>query len=117
MSEPITLSYSELSNIVAIATERAVEALKQELSVRLPRMYKFPEDIFEMLGGYVPENTIRSWKTSGYLQTTPIGARSYVSHDQWRWFLANHKELMSRAKRTRGAAYNGRSQQNRSNEI
>ena len=102
--EQVTASSSELTDLIKRATEQAVS----ELSARLPRMYKFPEDIVLILGGYVPVGTIRHWKTAGYLHTTPVGARSYVTEEQWQWFIDNHKALMSRAKRNRGAVFGGR---------
>ena len=85
------------------ALEKAViAALQSALAsgvirvAELPRLYKFPEDIYAILGGHVPESTIRSWKHAGYLRTRKIGIRTFVTQESWQWFLDNHKELMAK---------------------
>lgn len=85
---------SDIAQLVAVAVRDALAAGVVKVAA-LPVMYKFPEDIAVILGGHVPVGTIRSWKTCGYLRTNKVGVRSYVTAENWQWFLDNHGELMA----------------------
>jgi len=69
---------------------------------RLPRYFKFPEDIREMLGNVPSLVTVRNWKTSYGLKTTKIGAASYVTEEEWLYWVANHRTIMAAKPRNRG---------------
>lgn len=62
----------------------------------LPVMYKFPEDIRTILRDKVAESTVRGWKTMGYLQTTKVGSKTYVTPEQWLRFVTTHQEVMKK---------------------
>jgi len=84
----------ELQDMISAAVTNALAVGTVKVAA-LPVMYKFPEDIVKILGDHVPENTIRSWRTAGYLRITYVGIRPFVTQEQWQWFLDNHKELMA----------------------
>jgi hypothetical protein len=70
--------------------------------VRLPRYFRFPDEIREMLGGGPSVVTIRNWKTSYGLKTTKIGAASYVYEDDWFNWVKNNTKIMAAKPRNRG---------------
>jgi hypothetical protein len=104
--EIITITAPELQAVVMGAVQAAMASGGVTVA-QLPRLYKFPEDIHTMLGGHVATPTIRGWKTSGYLRTTKIGAKSFVAPEAWQWFIDNHKELMAKEPRNRGSRLAG----------
>lgn len=69
---------------------------------RLPRYFVFPGDIIAMLGGKPKEATVRGWKTNYGLRTIKIGAVTYVTEEDWQWWVENNRAIMARAGRTRG---------------
>jgi hypothetical protein len=83
----------ELQQIVSQAVQQAMSTGVMKVAA-LPVMYKFPEDLVQILGGHVSAWTIRDWKKRGYLRTTKVGAKTFVTQESWQWFLDNHKELM-----------------------
>ncbi len=90
-------------NDLVTIVQQLARLIASELRVtsHVSRYLKFPEDIITITGGYIAESTIRSWKTQGYLRTVKIGTKTYVRPDDWDWFIANHRKLMSKSKRNR----------------
>ena len=98
----VVISRRELVELMEVVARTVTDTVRERSHLKLPIYYKFPEDIMNMTGGYIAEATIRSWKSAGYLRTVKIGSKSFVTPDDWEWFLAHHKELMARSPRNRG---------------
>ena len=102
MSEQIILNKDDLA------------ALLKELMPphsRLPQYYIFPDDILAMLGNKPKESTVRGWKTNYGLRTVKIGAGTYVTEEDWAWWVKHNKDLMAAASRTRGQRLGGKNVQ------
>jgi hypothetical protein len=97
------ITRDDLQQIVSQAVQQAMSSGVVKVAA-LPVMYKFPEDLVQILGGHVSEWTIRDWKKRGYLRTMKVGAKTFVTQESWEWFLCNHRELMERDGNRRPAA-------------
>ena len=103
MSDVVMLSREDLAEMMELVAKTVASEFRRKAG--LPRLYAFPDDIAEILGGRVQVSTIRSWKTAGYLRTIPIGAKSFVKPEDWEWFIANHKHLMAASPQSRGRRF------------
>lgn len=94
MSEPLVVSKEDLAAVL--------QDLIPKQPARLPRYFRFPDEIREMLGNAPSVATVRNWKTSYGLKTTKIGASSYVYEDDWFYWVDNHRTIMAAKPRNRG---------------
>ena len=94
MSDTVTISKADLAAVLQ-------EIIPKQPS-RLPRYFRFPDEIREMLGNAPSVGTVRNWKTSYGLKTTKIGAVSYVFEEDWYHWVKNNKKIMAAKPRGRG---------------
>lgn len=105
MSSQILEIFNELAELRAMIRQAvALATAPPPAASAIPKYYKFPEDIVTMTGGHIPVGTIRRWKTAGYLRTTKLGSRSFVTPADWQWFMDRHQQLMAASPNNRGAS-------------
>ncbi|MDH4319924.1 MAG: hypothetical protein OEV73_00345 [Desulfobulbaceae bacterium] len=101
MSNQIITTAEELAAIVTQAVEQA------RATAPLPRLYKFPEDICAIMGGHVQPQTVRWWKSQGWIRTKKIGRNSFVEPEEWERFKRDNAVMMAASPRNRGARLGG----------
>lgn len=99
MSGPLVVNKDDLAALL--------QDLIPKPPARLPRYFRFPDEIREMLGNAPSAVTVRNWKTSYGLKTTKIGASSYVYEEDWFHWVKNNTKIMAAKPRNRGHRLGG----------
>ena len=92
LKDTILITKDELKCIISSVVAEVVAGINTQPS--LPVYYKFPEDIYTTLKGFVAKSTIRNWRSYGYLKVTKIGQKAFVKPKDWEWVVENYGPLM-----------------------